>query len=886
MTSFTADQLTLMARQALADAHATARELGHAQVSSLHLLQALLAQEGGLVAPLLSRAGVHAQAAAGEVKAELDKMPRVSGNADLSLSSELGRSLQSALGIAQHMHDSFMSTEHMLLSFVQDQSPGRECQAHAVLMKLGATPTLLQSALKEIRGNRSVNSDHPESSYEALSKYCRDLTQLARNQKLDPVIGRDEEVRRTIQVLSRRTKNNPVLIGEPGVGKTALAEGVALRIAAKDAPESLLDCRLLQLDLAALVAGAKYRGEFEERLKAVLQDIASAQGKIILFIDELHTLVGAGKSEGAQDAANMLKPALARGELRCIGATTLDEYRKYIEKDKALERRFQPVPLDEPSIEDSIAILRGLRDTFEAHHGIQIQDAALIAAVKLSDRYIQNRFLPDKAIDLIDEAAARLKMEVESVPEPIDIKQRQITRLEMERQALSRELENTKEGTHLEELESKLATLKEEVAAMRSRWHSERDKILTIKTLSEQIENAKAQAKIAEREGRLNEAAELTYGTIKSLESSRSKAREDLKQAQERGEMKFLREFVSDDDVAQIVSKWTGVQVARLMQSEQQRLLHMEQALHQRVVGQEEAIAAVSNAIRRARAGLSDPNRPIGTFLFLGPTGVGKTELAKALAEFMFDDERDVVRIDMSEYMEKHAVARLIGAPPGYVGYDQGGQLSEAIRRRPYSVVLLDELEKAHPEVLNLLLQVLDDGRLTDSQGRTVDFRNTVILMTSNLGESLRSQGLVGAELQKAQEAALREQLPAEFLNRLDACLRFETLKMDHMREILDIQLRRMQARLAERQLSLQVDEKGLDALAAAGFDPAFGARPLKRLLQDSILDPIATGVLEGRFAPGSQILAQLDASAERPGIRFCFEATSAQGPEPASERR
>ncbi|MEZ4430764.1 MAG: AAA family ATPase, partial [Nannocystaceae bacterium] len=686
--------------------------------------------------------------------------------------------------------------------------------------------------------------------------------QAANQQKLDPVIGRDAEIRRAIQVLSRRTKNNPVLIGEPGVGKTALAEGIALRIAAGDVPESLRGRKLLQLDLAALVAGAKYRGEFEERLKAVLQEIAEADGQIILFIDELHTLIGAGKAEGAQDAANMLKPALARGELRCIGATTLDEYRKHIEKDKALERRFQPVMIDEPSVEDAVAILRGLRDKFEAHHGIRILDAALVAAARLSHRYIQNRFLPDKAIDLIDEASAKLKMEVESVPLPIDVRERTITKLEIERTALSREDKSKQNAERMAVVESQLAQLREEVTAMRSRWQSERDRLTELKKIAEQIDSVKAEAKKAERSGELERAAELTYSTLPALERRREAAHAELERLQEDGS--FLREIVTDEDIAEIVSKWTGIPVAKMLATEQERLLNMEDNLARRVVGQREAVARVSAAVRQSRAGLSDPDRPVGSFLFLGPTGVGKTELAKALAEFLFDDERNVVRIDMSEYMEKFSVSRLIGSPPGYVGYEEGGQLTEAVRRKPYSVVLLDEIEKAHPEVFNLLLQVLDDGRLTDSQGHVVDFRNTMILMTSNIGSELEARDdLEDGERARLRADALRHHFRPEFINRLDGLLYFHPLRREDMMGILDIQIARIAPRLAGRGLHLEVQDDARALLAERGYDPAFGARPLKRLLQREVLDPLANEILSGRLRPGMTAVAGVEGEGE-----------------------
>jgi ATP-dependent Clp protease ATP-binding subunit ClpB len=855
MAVFNPEQATVKTRQAIAHAQAMARELEHPELTSLHLLMATVQQDGGLVRPLLERAGVHGNALQRAVTDEFAKQPHVAGGS-LRPSSELSRALDLAAVEAEVLHDKFVSTEHLVLGFLSDNAKKHGVRAAKVLENLGASRDLVLSALSEMRGGQSVDTETPEDTYEALAKYCRDLTSLARENKLDPVIGRDAEIRRALQVLSRRTKNNPVLIGDPGVGKTALAEGIARRIESGDVPDSLRDRRLLQLDLAALVAGAKFRGEFEERLKAVLTEIAQADGKIILFIDELHTLVGAGAAEGAQDAANMLKPALARGELRCIGATTLDEYRKHIEKDKALERRFQPVLIEEPSVEDTIAILRGISHKFEAHHGIRIEDAALIAAAKLSHRYIQNRFLPDKAIDLIDEASAKLKMEVESVPLPIDERERLVTRLEVEKAALTREGKKANKE-RLKEVESELATLQEEVAAMRGRWQTERDRIIEIKQLVERIEEVKAQAKSAERAGDLNRAAELTYGTLRELEGQRDQARAELSRAHEDGS--FLREEVTEEDIGEIVSKWTGIPVSKMIETEQDRLLRMEDELHQRVIGQHEAIEAVSSAIRQSRAGLSDPDRPMGSFLFLGPTGVGKTELAKSLAEFLFDDERHVVRIDMSEYMEKFSVSRLIGAPPGYVGYDEGGQLTEAIRRRPYSVVLLDEIEKAHPEVFNLLLQVLDDGRLTDSQGRTVDFRNTIILMTSNIGSELHGQGLRGEELKRARDKVLRASLRPEFLNRLDGVIDFHALGREHVIGILDIQLARVQKRLDDRELTLKVGPEAKAWLAQQGYDPDYGARPLKRLIQKAILEPLSRGILAGQFVPGTTVIAELN---------------------------
>ncbi len=882
MAAFNPEKATVKTRHAVAHAQAIARELSHPEVDSLHLLSAGLAQDGGLVRPLLERAGVHGAAIERALNNELSKRPKVSGGS-LGVSRELHAALDQAASEAEALKDKFISTEHLVLAFLSPQADKAGVKASKLLRELGASRDLVLSALQEMRGTQSVTTEDPEGTYEALAKYTRDLTGLAKAGKLDPVIGRDAEIRRAIQVLSRRTKNNPVLIGDPGVGKTAIAEGIALRIAAGDVPESLEDRRLVQLDLAALVAGAKYRGEFEERLKAVLTEVAEANGQILLFIDELHTLVGAGGSEGTQDAANMLKPALARGELRCIGATTLDEYRKFIEKDKALERRFQPVMIDEPSVEDTVSILRGLRDRFEAHHGIRIEDAALVAAANLSHRYIQNRFLPDKAIDLIDEASARLKMEVESVPLPIDQLERKITRLEMERQALQREDEGgglrdklgamfgksdedarqkqERRGERLRELEAELASLREEASALRGRWQTERDRFAEIKQLSEQIERSKADALRAQQQGDLERASQLTYGTLRELETQREKAREELHKAQEAGS--FLREVVTDEDVAEIVSKWTGIPVSKMLQGEQSKLLEMEQNLHKRVVGQSQAIEAVASAVRQARAGLGDPDRPIGSFLFLGPTGVGKTELAKALAEFLFDDERNVVRVDMSEYMEKFSVSRLIGAPPGYVGYDEGGQLTEAVRRKPYSVILLDEIEKAHPEVFNLLLQVLDDGRLTDSQGRTVDFRNTIILMTSNIGSELLAAGLSEEEFERSRAKLLRQHFRPEFLNRLDGIMQFHALGREHMLGILEIQLRRVGKRLADRELTLEVSDEAKKWLADHGYEPEFGARPLKRLLQKRILEPLSRAILAGDFGPGDTVMVKLDPSGD-----------------------
>ncbi len=865
MAVFHPEQTTIKTRHAIAHAQAMAKELGHPEVTSLHLLMASLQQEGGLVRPLLERAGLHGTAIERALTAEFSKQPCVSGGSEIGASQELREALDMAAGEAETLRDKFVSTEHLVLAFLDDRAERAKIRAAKLLRGLGASRDLLLSALADIRGAHNVQDEAPEEKYEALAKYTRDLAALARAGKLDPVIGRDEEIRRAIQVLSRRTKNNPVLIGDPGVGKTAIAEGIAQRITAGDVPESLRERRLLQLDLAALVAGAKYRGEFEERLKAVLADISAAAGKIILFIDELHTLIGAGAAEGAQDAANMLKPALARGELRCIGATTQDEYRKHIEKDKALERRFQPVLISEPTVDDTIAIVRGLRDKFEAHHGIRIQDAAIVAAARLSHRYIQWRFLPDKAIDLVDEAAAHVKMEIESVPLPIDERQRKLTRLEMEKAALAREQrDDAATKQRLAQVETELASLREDISAMRSRWQTERDALADIKALSVQLDQLSAEAQRAQRAGDLSRAAELTYGTMRELSARRDQARERLHRLQHGGA--FLREDVTEEDIARIVSQWTGIPVTKMLEKEQERLLYMEARLAERVVGQQEAVRSVSAAIRLSRSGLSDPNRPIGSFMFLGPTGVGKTELAKALAQFLFDDERHVVRIDMSEYMEKFAVSRLVGAPPGYVGYEEGGQLTEAVRRRPYSVVLLDEIEKAHPEVFNLLLQVLDDGRLTDSQGRTVDFRNTIILMTSNVGSELLDSHMPDAELRRTRESVLRKYFRPEFLNRLDGIVHFHPLGRQHMAQILDIQLHRIASRLTPRELTLSVTNRARELLTERGYDPEFGARPLKRLLQHAILDPLARGMLEGKFPHGTKVVVDEDLEAKPQG--------------------
>jgi ATP-dependent Clp protease ATP-binding subunit ClpB len=841
------DRFTVKSRDALAGADALARRKGHQEVTSLHLLGALLEQEDGLIPPLLDKAGVSVGALKTGLGAALDRRPGVQGG-DSYIGADLKNTIDSAMAAADALKDDYVSTEHLLLGMLERG----KSEAGALLTSCGVTVDLIRSALMDIRGNQRVTDPEPEGKYQALERYTTDLTALARRGKLDPVIGRDEEIRRAMQVLSRRTKNNPVLIGEPGVGKTAIVEGIAIRINAGDVPESLREKRVLSLDLGALVAGAKYRGEFEDRLKAVLKEITSSEGQIILFIDELHTLVGAGAAEGAQDAANMLKPALARGQLRCIGATTLDEYRKHVEKDKALERRFQPVYVGEPTVEDTIAILRGLKERYEVHHGIRIEDAALVAAARLSHRYITDRFLPDKAIDLVDEAASRLKMEIESVPADIDDAQREITRLQIEQQAMKMEKskESKKRG---QELESIIADRREAVDALRARWQEQRDLVLRLKELKERMERHKTEIEQAQRQGDLQRAAELKYGTIPGVEKEIEDQQRALQESQEKG--RFLREEVTGEDVAAVVSRWTGIPVDKMLEAESQRLLHMEERLRERVVGQDEAVTRVARSIRLARAGLQDPNRPIGSFLFLGPTGVGKTELARALAEFLFDDERNIVRIDMSEYMEKHTVSRLIGAPPGYVGYEEGGQLTEAIRRRPYSVVLLDEIEKAHNDVFNILLQVLDDGRLTDGHGRTVDFRNTIMIMTSNVGSNYMLELQDEGEIRRLAGDALRARFRPEFINRIDAIIIFHRLERGMIRGIVDIQLRRIEPLLAQRELSIELTDAAKDMLAELGYDPAFGARPLKRIMREHILEPLSEKLIAGDIRPGDHVV-------------------------------
>jgi ATP-dependent Clp protease ATP-binding subunit ClpB len=840
-------KLTTKSQQALVAARDQATARNHSGIFPAHLMRALTAQTDGIVFPLLQALDVTPAAVRSASEAILTKLPQVYGGSEPQMTPDLARVLEQADARRNELKDDYISVEHLVLSLAESADP-----AGRALNDLGITTVRILEALKAVRGNQRVTSADPETTFQALEQYGRDLTAMAQQGKLDPVIGRDEEIRRVIQVLSRRTKNNPVLIGEPGVGKTAIVEGLARRIADGDVPEGLKEKKLIALDLSAMVAGAKYRGEFEERLKAVLAEIRAAEGRIITFIDEMHTMVGAGAAEGGMDASNMLKPLLARGELRMIGATTLDEFRKYIEKDAALERRFQPVLVEQPDVEDAIGILRGLKERYEVHHGVRITDSALVAAAVLSDRYITGRQLPDKAIDLIDEAASRLRIEIDSMPEEIDELTRRRIQLEIEREALRKESDSAA-LERLSKLEAELADTNEQIDALSVRWNLEKQAIAAIRESKEQIESARADAERAERAGDLQRAAELRYGRLVELERGLGSRQEELEKLHAEGRM--LSEEVSDQDVAEVVSRWTGVPVTRLMQGEMEKLVRLEDHLHRRVVGQDRAVASVANAVRRSRAGLSDPHRPIGSFLFLGPTGVGKTELARALAEFLFDDERAMVRIDMSEYMEKHSVSRLIGAPPGYVGYDEGGQLTEAVRRRPYSVILLDEVEKAHPDVFNVLLQLLDDGRLTDGHGRTVDFANSVLVMTSNLGSEFIAPDLPADVVEERVMGAVRGHFRPEFLNRVDDIIVFRRLSREQLRSIVEIQLGSLQRRLADRRIELTVTPAAMDLLAELGFDPTYGARPLKRVIQRKLADQLAIMMLDGTYTDGDAVV-------------------------------
>ncbi len=849
------NKYTEKARESVAAAIELAKQANNPQLEPEHLLVALVEQREGIVPNLLRRMNADPAAVARSVRDLLTKLPNAYGGAEPGMSPRFKLVTDQAQAEADRLKDEFVSTEHLFIALADEG--GRSPSAQLLKQSGVARDTILQ-ALTSVRGSQRVTNENPEGTYEALEKYGRDLTKMAREKKLDPVIGRDEEIRRVIQVLSRRTKNNPVLIGEPGVGKTAIVEGLASRIERGDVPEGLKNKRIVALDMGSLIAGAKYRGEFEERLKAVLKEITDAQGQVILFIDELHTVVGAGASEGSMDASNMLKPMLARGELHTVGATTLDEYRKYIEKDAALERRFQTVLVPEPTVEDTISILRGLRERYEIHHGVKFKDAALVAAAVLSNRYIPDRFLPDKAIDLVDEAASKLRMEIDSMPAELDELERRIMQLEIEREALRRERDKASKE-RLGKLEQELADLKEERGTLASHWQQEKDLIQQSRTLKEDQEALRREIESAQRAGDYTKASELQYGRVPELEQKIRDVEAKLADVQQTHRM--LKEEVDEEDIADVVSKWTHIPVSRMMEGEVQKLIRMEARLHQRVIGQDEAIKAVSNAIRRARAGLQDPHRPLGTFMFLGPTGVGKTELARALAEFMFDDEQAMIRIDMSEYQEKHTVSRMIGAPPGYVGYEEAGQLTEAVRRRPYAVVLFDEIEKAHPEVLNVLLQLLDDGRLTDGKGRTVDFKNTVVIMTSNLGSAFITEqtqgegGTVDEGTRRQVTDALREHFRPEFLNRIDEIIFFHALGREHMKQIIDIQLAGLTRRLEERKIHVTLSDAAREQIVREGYDPAYGARPLKRAIQRLVLDPLAMRVLEGDFLEGDTVL-------------------------------